>query len=237
MSLFRSVAIASAVSLLVGCSGSSSEEESPPDPLERFRNESVVVAPADSTNPSCAADPQTLDRATFAACLKMDLAKLPLDYEVTRDVLSFHPEKRNASILVMGAVEGAPAPWYAIIGVAAPPAGGPTSLVTPKNGGAVAAAPALVAGGVAVLEGVGIAVAAPEILAAAAATGVVLGTVYLIDHRQDIADGAQRVIAAVQTMFASTPKKPCTEGIPTGYTPKKEVDEYWSRCPQGTSTK
>jgi hypothetical protein len=221
------------VALLVGCSGSS-EEEKTPDPTQRFENESVIVAPADSTNPACAGDPRSMDRTTFASCVRMDVTRLPADYEVTYDVASFHPEKRNASILIMGALEGVPAPWFAIVGITPSALPGGKTLLEPKNGGA---AVALVGGGVAVIEGAGFVVAAPEILAAAAATGIVMGTVYLINHRQDIADGAQKVIEAVQTKLATPAKRPCTEGIPTGYTPEKERQEYWQRCPQGVSTK
>jgi hypothetical protein len=226
MTFFRSIACAFAA-LLVACSGSS-EGSGAPDPQQRFENQSIIVAPADSTNPSCAADPATMDRETFASCLRMDITKLPADYEVTYDVASFHPERGNASMLIMGAVEGVPAPWYAIVGVAAAPGG--TSLLSPKNGAV------LVAGGT-VLTGAGFVVGAPAVVTAAAATGVVLGTIYLIDHRQDIVDGARKVIDAVQTKLASTPKKPCTEGIPTGHTPSREVQEYWQRCPQGLATK
>jgi hypothetical protein len=221
------------VAVLAGCGGGS-EEESPPDPMARFQNQSMIVAPSDETNPSCAADPTSMDRATFASCVRLDLAKLPTDYEITHDVLSFRPEKGNASILIMGAVEGAPAPWYAIVGVAPSAAPGGASLLQPRE-----AATLVMAGGT-LVAGAGFTVTAPVIVTAAAATAVTLGTIYLINHREELVESTSRVIESVQTMFRSSgrpPSRPCTEGIPTGHTPAREAAEYWARCPQGPATR
>jgi hypothetical protein len=135
-------------------------------------------------------------------------SKLAADYELTHDVLAFHPEKGNASILVMGAVEGVPAPWYAIVGIGRRSG----SLVTPKNSPVPPETvppekvpQELASGGVLLLDGAGFSANGPEIHAIGPTPGVILGTIYLINNA-DIQGGTQEVVKAVQANFSTSGK-------------------------------
>jgi hypothetical protein len=199
------------VLVLAACGSSNGDAETASEPSTRFKDQAIAVVPFDSQNPACMANPTAMDRHTLATCLRMDEAKLPTDYQVTTDFDAFAPEKKNASIFVMAGIEACPAPWFAFIGLGQVPVKD-QPLVRPQNDPQLIAAGA--AGGVTLIEGAGLVlggVAASEILVPLAiGAAVVGGTVYLINHAEDIKDGTKQLVDKVSEMFKR--RNPCPGG-------------------------
>jgi hypothetical protein len=123
---------------LVGTSACSRTEEQPPGPSAveamhaKFEGQAVAILPFEPTNPACAADPYTMDRATLSTCAGLDPNKLPADFQITKDPRDFDLRVDSPVVLVL---RGDPADpehpeirWHAVIPLG--PTKAPTTSLT-----------------------------------------------------------------------------------------------------------
>jgi hypothetical protein len=194
--------------VLAACGSSDGDPEPGTSTAEtnRFKDQALLLVPFDHTNPACTADPRSMNRETFASCIHMKLDSLPSDYQVTYDLDTFAPEKKNASIFVMPGIEEMPAPWFAFIGVG--PMLKDQPLVKPQNNPQLIAAGA--AGGVAVIEGAGLLVggaAAGTVLVPLAIGAAVVGGVYLLSQTEVVQSATKQLVDKVSDIFKRNPCK------------------------------
>jgi hypothetical protein len=116
------------------------------------------------------------------------------------DVGAWAPDRTYASFLAVPAVDGEAAPWFVLVAFGR---AGDNGTVELEAAPLLAGAGALTVGEG--LEAAGVLLAPEVVLPALVIAG---GTMYLIQNRQAIADGATRLLDKVQELV----KKPCSGG-------------------------